>query len=159
MLKYLVTIVACAVTIITAAGTFECSSRHACSQTASSPSSQVATTEATKRTTTLRFIKRLQDGKPRDDEADITALAESPDGKRLAWGDVRGTVRVCCLAYNKTSTILDLSNFDITAGRTVEDVAFDDKGQLWWVDARRNIYCWKPMGGHWQSGKDSLCCA
>jgi hypothetical protein len=67
-------------------------------------------------------------------------MADSADGKRLAWGDLKGTVRMHSFDEKTTRTVLNLSHVDITAGRTVEDIAFDERGRLLWVDASNGIY-------------------
>ncbi|MHC4714560.1 MAG: WD40 repeat domain-containing protein [Planctomycetota bacterium] len=86
----------------------------------------------------LRLVKRLQEG---DGEGKITALAESFDGKFLAWGDDRGTVRLYSFDEKKRRTILDLSHLERSCDRVVRDLAFDNGGRLWWLDASENVYC------------------
>lgn len=88
----------------------------------------------------LRLIESLQGRRPGDDDADISALAESADGKLLAWGDDKGTVRLYSFPDKTTMSILDLSHLDITAQHSVRDLTFNDKGQLWWVDVSKGIY-------------------
>ncbi|MGC9455265.1 MAG: WD40 repeat domain-containing protein [Phycisphaerae bacterium] len=110
--------------------------------TSPNASAATATTTASRpaaETATLRLVASIQKANPKGDSG-ITALAESFDGKLLAWGDLRGTVRLHSFEDNKTSTVLDLSDSDITDRRTVRDLAFDKEGQLWWVDVSRNIY-------------------
>ncbi len=94
-------------------------------------------------TVSLRLVASLQKGNPHDANK-ITALAESLDGKLLAWGDYKGSVRLHSFKSNETSTIRDRSTVDISTRRElhiIEDLAFDEKGLLWWVDHRRNVYC------------------
>ena len=110
----------------------------------------VAATQPSPEREKLRFVERLQERRQGDDEADITALAESPDGKALAWGDCRGTIRVHSFDHSLTTTILDMSQKDITEGREVLDLGFDKDGRLWWLDLSSDVWCANPgEGGQW----------
>jgi len=68
-------------------------------------------------------LQGKQEVRPGENHCAITALAFSPDSKRLAWGDTEGTVRVCDLPAEAPS-------FTLSGQDWVGALAFSPRGDL-----------------------------
>ena len=103
---------------------------------------ETATTAASQpaaETAALRLVASLQ-ANSEEKYSNVAVLAESLDGKLLAWGYPNGMVCVHSFEDGKTSTVLDLSHME-TLSRRVKDIAFDEEGRLWWRDATSGVFC------------------
>ena len=80
----------------------------------------------------LRLVQRLQDQTP--GALDVNCLAQSPDGKRLAWGEATGAIGLHAFDSGLTIRVPNLQRDDIGQERGIVDLAFDDRGRLWWLE-------------------------